>query len=106
MASSPPVALLDLERVAAWLDSVGVAPGEPIGTRRLTAGRSNEMFELERGDEHVVLRRPSGVALARADEGMRRECTVLRALDPTPVPHPHVIARCDDLEVLGCVFYV
>jgi len=106
MASRPPVALLDLERLGAWLDSVGLAPGRPISTRRLTTGRSNEMFELERGDHHVMLRRPSGVALARADEGMRRECTVLRALDVTPVPHPRVIAMCDDPSVLGCVFYV
>jgi aminoglycoside phosphotransferase (APT) family kinase protein len=31
---------------------------------------------------------------------------VLRALAPSAVPHPEFIAGCEDLDVLGVVFYL
>ena len=37
---------------------------------------------------------------------MLREIAVLRTLAGTPVPHPGFIAGCDDLDVLGVVFYL
>ena len=37
---------------------------------------------------------------------MLREIAALRTLAGTPVPHPGFIAGCDDLDVLGVVFYL
>jgi aminoglycoside phosphotransferase (APT) family kinase protein len=37
---------------------------------------------------------------------MRREYRFLRALGGTNVPHPTVIALCDDHDVLGCTFFL
>ena len=37
---------------------------------------------------------------------MLREMAALRTLAGTPVPHPGFIAGCDDLDVLGVVFYL
>lgn len=105
MAAAGPQ-LLDLDRLAPWLDQVGVAPGSELSAERLGSGFSNEMFEIRRGDAHVVLRRPAHVALDGADRGIRREYRVLTAIDPTPVPHAHPIALCEDDAVLGCTFYL
>jgi aminoglycoside phosphotransferase (APT) family kinase protein len=103
-ASGP--ALLDIERLTPWLDRQGIAPGKPITVTRLGSGFSNEMFELRRGDEHVVLRRPAHVALDGADRGIRREYRILQALEGTAVPHAAPLALCDDDSVAGCTFYV
>jgi aminoglycoside phosphotransferase (APT) family kinase protein len=43
--------------------------------------------------------------LPRAHD-MHREYRVLDALRPTPVPVPHVLAYCDDAEVIGAPFYL
>src|SRR6185437_7510630 len=41
-----------------------------------------------------------------SDKTMQREIAALRTLAGTPVPHPGFIAGCDDLAVLGVVFYL
>jgi aminoglycoside phosphotransferase (APT) family kinase protein len=93
-------------RLAPWLDDHGIAPGAPIAAERLGTGFSNEMFQLRRGHERVVLRRPAHVALEGADRGIRREFRMLTALEGTPVPHAAPIALCEDTEVLGSTFYL
>lgn len=101
--SSP---LVDTARLGDWLDTIGLASGAPVEVRPLVGGASNAMFIVNRGDHEWVLRRPAGVAIARADEGMRREFRMLDALDGSAVPHPTVIALCEDHDVLGCTFYL
>lgn len=76
-----------------------------MAIERITSGASNEIFELRRGDEHWVLRRPAARSGAR-DDTMAREFLVLRALDGSAVPHPAPLAMCDDVEVIGAPFYV
>ena len=98
--------LVDEDRLRVWLDECGIAEGEPLLVERLVAGRSNAMFAVRRGDCDLVLRRPAGIAVDRADEGMRREFRILRALDGSDVPHPEAIAICEDPAVLGCTFFV
>ncbi len=104
--SNDTAALLDLDRVGAWLDEHGVAPRFPLTATRVGGGFSNEMFELRRGGEHVVLRRPANIALQGADRGLRREYRFLSALDHTGIPHAAPVALCEDQAVLGCTFYV
>ena len=98
--------LLDEARLGAWLDSQGLARGEPLDCEPLAGGSSNAMFIVRRGPETWVLRRPAKVAVAKADEGMRREYRILAALAGSAVPHPAVVALCDDHDVLGCTFYL
>lgn len=99
-------ALADPRRLASWMDSVGLAEGAPIEVEPLPGGASNAMFVVRRGGHTWVLRRPAQVAVARADELMRREHRMLTALAGTSVPHPEVAALCDDRDVLGCTFYL
>lgn len=98
--------LLDVDRVAAWLDDQGVARGALLTSERVGGGFSNEMFALRRGDDRMVLRRPANVALKNADRGLLREYRFLSALDHTTIPHAAPVALCEDHAVLGCTFYV
>lgn len=99
-------ALVDLAKLGAWLDGEGLEVGQPITVEALLGGRSNAMFIIGRGASEWVLRRPNQVAVARANDGMRREFRMLAALDGTRVAHPAVVALCDDEAVLGCTFYL
>jgi aminoglycoside phosphotransferase (APT) family kinase protein len=98
--------LVDADSLARWLDTQGLEPGQPLAVEPLTGGSSNAMFVVERGQARWVLRRPTRVAVDRANEGMRREFRILAALAGTDVPHPEVVALCEDHDVLGCTFYL
>jgi len=98
--------LVDEPRLAAWLDTLGLAPGAPLRVRRISGGMSNESIGIERGGARHVLRRPAKIALEGADRGMRREFRLLMALEGTPVPHPKPVALCEDLSVAGNVAYL
>jgi aminoglycoside phosphotransferase (APT) family kinase protein len=97
---------LDVGALGAWLDAQDIALGDALAVERMATGLSNEMFELRRGDEHLVLRRPARVALEGADRGIRREFRVLTALEGTTVPHARPVVLCDDTDVVGSVFYL
>jgi aminoglycoside phosphotransferase (APT) family kinase protein len=80
--------------------------GEPLETRFISGGASNEIFEVSRGEHRLVLRRPPRQVPPGRNETMLREYRVLHALNGTDVPHPEAIAACDDTSVLGAAFYL
>lgn len=105
--SSATVPGLDIHRLRAWLSEA--CPGRFDGDLRadlITGGRSNLTYRLQVGDTTCILRRPPlGHVLATAHD-MSREYTVMRALDRSEVPVPHVLASCEDVDVIGAPFYV
>jgi aminoglycoside phosphotransferase (APT) family kinase protein len=98
--------LVDEPRLRAWLDSKGLEADKPLRVEPLSGGASNAMFVVSRGPSQWVLRRPKRVAIDRANQGMEREYAILAALHSTAVPHPKVVALCDNQDVLGCTFYL
>jgi aminoglycoside phosphotransferase (APT) family kinase protein len=72
----------------------------------LTGGTQNIVVRLRVDGRPMVLRRPPLHPRPTSDKTMLREIAVLRTLSGTPVPHPGFIAGCDDLGVLGVVFYL
>jgi aminoglycoside phosphotransferase (APT) family kinase protein len=54
----------------------------------------------------VVLRRPPRGPLPPSAHDVLREARLLRALEPTPVRVPRVLAVCEDPDVMGAPFYV
>lgn len=98
--------LIDDRRLRIWLDGEGLEAGEPLRIEPLSGGASNAMFVVSRGSSQWVLRRPQKVAIDRANQGMAREYGILTALRSTNVPHPKVVALCDNQDVLGCTFYL
>src|SRR5262245_60650390 len=72
----------------------------------LTGGTQNIVVRLSVDGCRMVLRRPPLHPRPTSDKTMLREIAALRTLAGTPVPHPGFIAGCDDLDVLGVVFYL
>jgi aminoglycoside phosphotransferase (APT) family kinase protein len=79
----------------------GDIEAEPIGE-----GHSNVTYLIKRGDEQFVLRRPPRPPVPPSANDVLRESRILRALQPTDVPTPDVLAVCDDESVIGAPFYV
>ena len=72
----------------------------------LTGGTQNIVVRLHIDGRPMVLRRPPVHPRPTSDKTMLREIAALRTLAGTPVPHPGFIAGCDDLDVIGVVFYL
>jgi aminoglycoside phosphotransferase (APT) family kinase protein len=89
--------LLDFLR-ASGLDAPDDLTAEPIGD-----GHSNVTFALSTG---VVLRRPPRGPLPPSAHDVLREARLLRALAPTDVRTPKILAVCDDEHVISAPFYV
>jgi len=76
------------------------------GVEPLTGGTQNVVVRLQVDGRPMVLRRPPVHPRPTSDKTMLREIAALRTLAGTPVPHPGFIAGCDDLDVIGVVFYL
>ena len=100
--------LVDVPRLTRWLGEHLPGPTAPLEATRITAGASSELFELRRGDQVAILRRPAqGLHDPEAfNKIMLREHRVLSALEQTRVPHPKPLAVCDDPGVIGAAFYL
>lgn len=98
--------LVDIERVAAWMDTQGLEAGPIVDAAPLTGGTQNILLKFRRGDRWFVLRRPPRHLRRESNDVMRREARVLAALKGSDVPHPEFIAVCDDASLIGAVFYL
>jgi aminoglycoside phosphotransferase (APT) family kinase protein len=72
----------------------------------LTGGTQNIVVRVHVDGRPMVLRRPPLHPRPTSDKTMLREIAALQTLAGTSVPHPGFIAACDDLDVLGVVFYL
>ena len=93
------------EPLEAFLDAHGIGAGR-VTAERIGEGHSNITFLLRRGDVRMVLRRPPRPPLPPSAHDVLREARLLRALEPTAVRVPPVLAVCEDESVLGMPFYV
>ena len=72
----------------------------------LAGGTQNVVVRLRVDGRPVVLRRPPPHPRPNSNRTMAREIAVLRTLAGSAVPHPEFVAACEDLDVLGVVFYL
>lgn len=99
---------LDDDAVAAvgdWLRREGLG-SDVGGVEPLTGGSQNIVVRLRVDGRRLVLRRPPPHPRPNSDRTMQREIAVLRTLAGSDVPHPAIVAACEDLDVLGVVFYL
>lgn len=98
---------MDLEAVAQWMSDQGLGEG-PLGdVTELSGGTQNVMLRFTRDGRSYVLRRGPHHLRPRSNAVMLRETRLLAALAGTDVPHPGLIAVCDNPAVLGdAVFYL
>lgn len=99
--------LVDIARLAAWLDThVPELGNGTLAVSQLHGGTSNVILTLDRGERQMVLRRPPAVPPPGSEKSILREARVLTALNGTDVPHPHCHGVCADTGVIGAPFYV
>lgn len=102
-----PIEGIDERAVAQWMREQGLASG-PLGdVRPIPGGTQNVMARFACDGREYVLRRGPLHLRKRSNASILRETTVLAALAGTDVPHPRLIASCEDPSVLGdAVFYL
>lgn len=98
--------LVDIDRLAGWMDGAGIESGPLENIEQLTGGTQNILLRFTRGGRAFVLRRPPRHPKMNGSGIMRREAQVLAAIADTDVPHPRLIAACDSEDVLGVAFYL
>jgi len=98
---------VDLDVLGPWMEAQGLPPGRFEDLTQLTGGTQNVLVRFRRGGREYVLRRGPLHLRPKTNDVLRREATVLAALDGTDVPHPGLIAACADEGVMhGAVFYL
>jgi aminoglycoside phosphotransferase (APT) family kinase protein len=95
--------LLVIEPLRRFLAGQGLDAPADLGAEPIGDGHSNVTFALGTG---VVLRRPPRGPLPPSAHDVLREARLLRALTPTDVRVPRILAVCDDPTVIGAPFYV
>ena len=99
---------LDGKAVAAlraWVRSQGIGT-DVTDVVPLAGGSQNVVVRLKIDGRSLVLRRPPPHPRPNSDRTMQREIAVLRTLADGAVPHPQIVTWCEDLDVLGVVFYL
>jgi len=97
----------ELTRVAAWMSAHDLGQGPVSGVSEIIGGTQNVMLRFTRSGREYVLRRGPRHLRPVSNTVILRETRVLRALAGTEVPHPDLIAVCEDTSVLGdAVFYL
>ena len=97
----------DLTAVAAWMSEQRLGEGPVEDVTEIVGGTQNVMLRFTRAGREYVFRRGPRHLRPVSNKVILRETRVLHALADTDVPHPRLIAVCDDTSVLGdAVFYL
>jgi aminoglycoside phosphotransferase (APT) family kinase protein len=104
---------LEWPRVDAWLREhlagqaiAGLDPAAPMAVEQFPGGHSNLTYLVRFGEAELVLRRPPFGPVAPTAHDMAREFRWLAAVHPVFPLAPRVLALCEDVSVIGSVFYV
>jgi aminoglycoside phosphotransferase (APT) family kinase protein len=98
--------LVDLATLTRWMDVEGIESGPVTDVAVLAGGTQNVLIRFSRADREFVFRRPPLHKRANSDATMLREAAVLAGLADSGVPHPWLVASCEDLGILGCCFFL
>jgi aminoglycoside phosphotransferase (APT) family kinase protein len=97
----------DLDKITAWMSSRGLGEGPLQNVTAIGGGTQNILLKFERSGRPYVFRRGPQHLRPVSNKVILRETRVLAALARTDVPHPRLIAVCEDSSVLGdAVFYL
>ncbi len=97
---------IDPKALSQWMDEQGLPRGEFEAVAPIGGGTQNIMLRFSRGGAEYVLRRPPLHKRRNSDSTMMREARVQAAIADTNVPHPRLVAACEDLDVIGAAFYL
>jgi aminoglycoside phosphotransferase (APT) family kinase protein len=94
-----------VDALSRWIRAQGIG-SDVSGIEPLTGGTQNIVVRLVVDGRSLVLRRPPLHPRPNSDRTMSREIAVLSTLADSGVPHPRFVKGCEDLGVLGVVFYL
>lgn len=95
---------LDTKRVGEWLDTALPGASAVAKITQIQGGASNLIYRVERGGQTFALRRPPAVKNDPTSNTIRRELKLLKGLSKSAIPHPRLIAACEDTDVIGVPF--
>jgi aminoglycoside phosphotransferase (APT) family kinase protein len=97
---------IELGKLAEYLESN--VPGfiGPINLDKFAGGQSNPTFKVTAESGVYVLRRQPPGKLLKSAHAVDREFKVLSALESSQVPVAKVLHLCEDVEVIGSMFYL
>ena len=78
----------------------------PLTATKFAGGQSNPTFLIESADGKYVLRRKPPGELLKSAHAVDREFRVMRALANTQVPVARVYHLCEDISIIGSMFYL
>lgn len=96
----------DENRLATYLENQLDGFKGPLSAEKFSGGQSNPTFLLSAESGQYVLRRKPPGKLLKSAHAVDREYAVLCALENTPVPVAKPYCLCEDLSVIGSMFYV
>ena len=95
----------DVATLRNWIRRQGIG-SEVTDVTPLAGGTQNIVVGLRVDGRRMVLRRPPAHPRPNSNKTMQREIAALSTLAGSEVPHPEFICGCEDLDVLGVVFYL
>ena len=96
----------DERRLHEWLLAYVDGYSGPLSVRQFKGGQSNPTYLLTTTGARYVLRRKPPGQLLKGAHAVDREARVMRSLESTGFPVPHVHGLCTDDAVIGSWFYV
>lgn len=99
---------IDLDALSTWLGVNLPGFSGPLSVEMFKGGQSNPTYKLNTPSKSYVMRaKPGPVAkLLPSAHAVEREFAVMRGLQDTDVPVPHMHCLCEDESVIGRAFYV
>ncbi len=97
---------IDPERLLAFLRGPFPGLSGPVEVEQFRKGHSNLTYLVRFGGREAVLRRAPHGANVKSAHDMRREFTILSALQGVYPKAPRPLAFCDDPAVAGAEFYL
>jgi aminoglycoside phosphotransferase (APT) family kinase protein len=95
----------DVATLRNWIRQQEIG-SEVTDVRPLAGGTQNIVVGMRVDGRPMVMRRPPAHPRPTSDKTMQREIAALRTMAGSSVPHPEFICGCEDLDVLGVVFYL
>ncbi|MEJ8840073.1 phosphotransferase [Ramlibacter sp. AN1133] len=98
----------DVAALTAWLEQNLEGFRGPLSVEMFKGGQSNPTYKLVTPARSYVMRsKPGPVArLLPSAHAVEREFAVMRGLEGTGVPVPHMYVLCEDESVIGRAFYI
>jgi len=97
---------LDIRCLQDYLEPVIPQIGKIRSAEKFTGGQSNPTYLLRTEESQYVLRSKPKGKLLKSAHAVEREFRVMDALAESPVPVPSVLCLCEDVDVIGSVFFV